>query len=161
MDIRQTLERLCTECIDNSSDEESNETSQPMVVAASILHEHHVKQMPIHQGSTKGRQGNVSRNRVSGHVWLYKDYFHLTKPIYEEHMFQRRYRISRYLFMVIIRGVRDYDPYFQCRPDTIGKLGFTSYQKCSAAIRMLLYVMLGVIFEAYLRMSESTCHESM
>ncbi|KAK1631439.1 hypothetical protein QYE76_005754 [Lolium multiflorum] len=69
--------------------------------------------------------------------------------------------MSRDLFMVILRGVRDYDPYFQCRPDATGALGFTSYQKCSAAIRMLPCGMTADIFDEYLRMSESTCLESM
>jgi hypothetical protein len=51
------------------------------------------------------------------------------------------------LFMVILRGVRDYNLYFQCRPDAAGKLGFTSYQKCSRTIHMLSYEMLGDIFD--------------
>jgi hypothetical protein len=37
------------ECIDNSSDENTDVTSQLMVVAASILHEHHDKQMLVYQ----------------------------------------------------------------------------------------------------------------
>ena len=42
-----------------------------------------------------------------------------------------------------------------------GALGFTSYQKCSAAIRMLSYGMPADIFDEYLRMGETTCLESM
>ena len=89
------------------------------------------------------------------------DYFDRTNPVYPEHLFRRRYRMSRDLFLIIPRGVRDYDPYFQCRPDATGALGFTSYQKCSAAIRMLSYGMAADIFDEYLRMGESTCLESM
>jgi hypothetical protein len=81
MDIRLSLERLRNECIDTSSTEESDETSQLMVVAASILHEHQDKQMLVYRGSMKGHQGNVLRNRVGGHAWLYRDYFHLTDPV--------------------------------------------------------------------------------
>jgi hypothetical protein len=98
-----------------------------MVVVASVLHEHHEKQMPVYRGSTMDRQGNVKQNQVGGNVWLYKDYFHITDLVYKEHMFQRRYRMSSDLFMVILQGVRDFAPYFQCRPDATGKLGFTSY----------------------------------
>jgi hypothetical protein len=76
-------------------------------------------------------------------------------------MFRRRYRVSRDLFLIILRGVRDYEPYFRCRPDATGKLGFTSHQKCSKAIHMLSYGMCGDIFDEYLQMSESTCHEAM
>ncbi|XP_071680111.1 uncharacterized protein [Lolium perenne] len=132
-----------------------------MVDAASILHEHHGKQMSVYRGSKKGRQGNVSRNRVSGHARLYKDYFHLTDLVYKEQMFRRRYRMSRDLFMVILWDVRDNDAYFHCKPDATGKLGFTSYQKCSTTIRMHFYGMFGDIFDEYLQMCESTCHESM
>jgi hypothetical protein len=83
-----------------------------MVVAASILHEHHAKQMQVYRGSTKGRRANMQHNLVSGHALLYKDYFHLTDPVYKEHTCRRRYRMSRDMFMVILRNVRDYYPYF-------------------------------------------------
>jgi hypothetical protein len=68
--------------------------------------------------------------------------------------------MSRDLFMVILRSIRDYDPYFQCRPDTTSALGFT-YQKCPVAIHMLSYGMPADIFDDYLRMGESTWLESM
>jgi hypothetical protein len=42
--------------------------------------------------------------------------------------------MSRKLFGRIIEGVRLHDPYFKCKPDGTGKLGFSSYQKCLAAI---------------------------
>ncbi|XP_071681827.1 uncharacterized protein [Lolium perenne] len=77
------------------------------------------------------------------------------------HRGSRRYRMSRDLFMVILRGVRDYDTYFQCRTDATGALGFTSYQKCFAAIHMVSYGMDADIFDEYLRMGESTCLEFM
>jgi hypothetical protein len=81
-----------------------------MVVAAYILHEHHAKHIPMHRGSMKRRRANVLRNRVGGHVRLYKDYFHLTDPVYKKHMFRRRYWMLGDLFMVILQGIRDYDP---------------------------------------------------
>jgi hypothetical protein len=55
--------------------------------------------------------------------------------------------MPRDMFMVILQGVRDYEPYFQCKPDVTGKLGLTSYQKRSAAIHMLSYGMSGDIFD--------------
>ncbi|XP_040256322.1 uncharacterized protein [Aegilops tauschii subsp. strangulata] len=39
----------------------------------------------------------------------------------------------------------------------MGKLGFSSYQKCTAAIRMLAYGISGDLVDEYVRMSESTC----
>jgi hypothetical protein len=67
---------------------------------------------------------------------------------------RRRYRISSDMFIVILWGV-------SCRPDATGALGFTSCQKCSAAIRMLSYVMAVDIFDEYLQMGESICLEFM
>jgi hypothetical protein len=50
MDIRLSLERLSTECIDTSSDEEFDETLQLMLAAASVLHEDHYKLMSVYRG---------------------------------------------------------------------------------------------------------------
>ncbi|KAK1693600.1 hypothetical protein QYE76_010297 [Lolium multiflorum] len=130
------LDKFRAEVVDSSSDEESDQSTQTLATsAASILHEYNSKQAPVHRGSVKGRSKNLPRNRVEGNLRLHKDYFHRTDPVFKEKMFRRRDRMSRDLFMVILRGVRNYDPYFQSRPDAIGALGFTSYQKCSATIR--------------------------
>jgi hypothetical protein len=111
VDNRQSLERLRKECIDTSSDEECDETSQLMAVVGSILHEHHFKQMMVYRCSKKDCSANVPRNRVGGHALL-KHYYHLTHTVYNKHKFRHRCRISRDMFVVILRGVRDYDPYF-------------------------------------------------
>jgi hypothetical protein len=67
--------------------------------------------------------------------------------------------MSRNFLLKIMQGVRDYDFYF-LKHDATGKLGFTSDQKNCAAIRMLAYVVADLIDE-YLRMSETTCLDSM
>jgi hypothetical protein len=108
MDLGQSIEMLRREGVDTSSDE----TSQLMVVADSIIHEHNRRQIPLYQDSTKGRLANLKR---------YKDYFHLTNPVYKKVMFPRRYRMSRDLFLIILGGVRDYDPYFHRMAHTTGK----------------------------------------
>ena len=54
-----------------------------------------------------------------------------------------------------------HDPYFECKTDALGKLGFSSYQKCTAAIRMLAYGIPGDLVDEYVRMSETTCLMSM
>ena len=38
------------------------------------------------------------------------------------------------LFNRIREGVVGYDDYFECKEDAVGKIGFSSYQKCTAAI---------------------------
>ena len=54
-----------------------------------------------------------------------------------------------------------HDPYFECKTDVLGKLGFSSYQKCTAASRMLAYGIPGDLVDEYVRMSETTCLMSM
>ena len=62
---------------------------------------------------------------------------------------------------VLERGVVGYDDYFECKEDAVGKIGFSSYQKCTAAIRMLAYGVPGDLIDEYVRMSESTCLDSL
>ena len=69
--------------------------------------------------------------------------------------------MAKHLFMRILEGVRLYDDYFEAQPDATSNYGFSSYQKCIAAIRMLTYGVAGDLVDEYLRMSESTCLESM
>ena len=69
--------------------------------------------------------------------------------------------MSRHVFNRIREGVVGYDDYFECKEDVVGKIGFSSYQKCTAAIRMLAYGVPGNLIDEYVRMSESTCLESL
>jgi hypothetical protein len=109
----------------------------------------------------RSERANVDRDREAGHDRLYKDYFDPIKPVYKAKEFHRRYRMPRELFLVILNGVRDYDDYFEAKYDCTGKIGFSSYQKCSAAVRQLAYGVPGDLIDDYIRMSESTCHEAM
>ena len=45
--------------------------------------------------------------------------------------------------------------------DCIGKLGFSSYQKCTTAVWMLAYGVPSDLVDEYVRMSESTCLEAL
>jgi hypothetical protein len=63
--------------------------------------------------------------------------------------------------MVILNGVRDYGDYFEAKYDCTDKIVFTSYQKCSVAVRQLAYGVPGDLIDDYMRMSKSTCHEAM
>ena len=63
--------------------------------------------------------------------------------------------------MRLLEGVRAHDAYFEAKPDATGQYDFSSYQKCTAAIQMLAYGVAGDLVDEYLRMSKSTCLESM
>jgi hypothetical protein len=58
--------------------------------------------------------------------------------------------MSRKFFLMILNGVRAHNDYFTVGPGATGKLGFTSYQKCSAAICMLVYGVVGDLIDEYL-----------
>jgi hypothetical protein len=67
--------------------------------------------------------------------------------------------MPRKLFLTILECVRDYDSYFICRSDAVGKLSLTFYQKCSASICMPAYGVYGDLID--LRMRETTCLDSI
>jgi hypothetical protein len=58
--------------------------------------------------------------------------------------------------MKIVQGVREYDDYFKYKKECTRKWGFTSVQKCTAAIRCIAYGALSDTSVDYLRMAEST-----
>ncbi|KAK1603841.1 hypothetical protein QYE76_027514 [Lolium multiflorum] len=144
--------------IDTSSDEDSDD--EFFTDAALIIHEHIVSQIPVHQGSLPGRAAALDRKREHGHDQLFTDYFQ-PKALFTPAMFRRRFRMSRTLFRRIMDGVKLYDDYFCAKVDAIGKVGLSSYQKCTAAIRMLAYGVAGDFVDEYTRMSESTGLEAM
>jgi hypothetical protein len=53
--------------------------------------------------------------------------------------FRRRFRIDKDLFMKIVQGLREYDDNFKYKKDCTGKWGFTSVQKCTAALWCIAY----------------------
>jgi hypothetical protein len=69
--------------------------------------------------------------------------------------------MSRKLFGRILKGVCFHSTYFQCKPNATGKIVFSSYQKCSTAIRMLASEVAGDLVDEYMHMSGSTCLDSM
>ena len=68
--------------------------------------------------------------------------------------------MNREVFRKIVHGVRDYDDYFELKKDCVGLLGFSSLQKCTAAIRCLAYGVPADSLDDYLRMFETTAVEA-
>jgi hypothetical protein len=69
--------------------------------------------------------------------------------------FRRRFMMNKKLFMKIVQGVIEYDDYFKYKKDCTRKWGFTSVQKCTAALRCIAYGAPPDISVDYLRMAES------
>jgi hypothetical protein len=64
--------------------------------------------------------------------------------------------MSKGLFMNILHGVREFGPYFKLKNEVVGTVGFSSIQKCTAAMMMLAYGAPADTHDDYLHMSEST-----
>ncbi|XP_056858232.1 uncharacterized protein LOC130507549 [Raphanus sativus] len=107
------------------------------------------------QTKKQKKRAYIERNREAGHIRLWNDYFS-ENPTYEEHIFRRRFRMNKELFMSIVYALSQNVPFFQHRPDATGRLGLSPLQKCTAAIRMLSYGSAADAVDEYLRLGEST-----
>jgi hypothetical protein len=75
--------------------------------------------------------------------------------------FQRRFRMNKELFMRIVQGMREYADYFKYKKDCTEKWGFTSVQKCIAALLCIAYGAPPDSTVDYLRMSKTTSIDSV
>jgi hypothetical protein len=69
--------------------------------------------------------------------------------------------MGKEMFVEILHGVREFDPYFKLKHGAVGTDGFLLIQKCTAAMRMLAYGAPADSKDDYLHMSESTAIECM
>ncbi|KAL0008142.1 hypothetical protein SO802_009644 [Lithocarpus litseifolius] len=69
--------------------------------------------------------------------------------------------MSRSLFLRIQSKVETYEPYFIQRRDNAQRLGLSSFQKITAALRMLAYGMAADFIDEYVRIGESIAIESL
>ena len=126
-----------------------------------IVNNHIENQRPLFRGSIVGHEPALNCNRVTGHMLLWDDYFKVPKPLFGPKHFRRRFRMAKHVFNRIREGVVEYDDYFRCKKDALGNIGFSYYQKCTAAIRILAYGVPGDLIDDYVRMSESMCLASL
>ena len=105
-------------------------------------------------GSQVGRTC-VPRNRALGHEMLMRDYF---APVctYPAHLFRRRYRMRRELFVRIVEACEANCHFFTRRRNAAGLMGFSAYQKISAAMRVIAYGIPADYTDEYLRIGEDT-----
>jgi hypothetical protein len=110
-------------------------------------------------GSTVG-QRQVYRDREVGHDHLFRDYF-VDTPTYGSVKFRRRFRMRRELFLSIVERVCAFDQWFVQRPDATGRMGLSSLQNCTVAIRMLAYGVAADATDEYVRLGASTANEAL
>ena len=106
------------------------------------------------------RRAHLFRDRDAANNRLMQDYF-VDNPRYPEHIFRRRFRMSKRLFLRIAGDLEREFEYFEHRPDASGLLGFTAIQKCTSAIRILAYGNTTDINDEYLKMAEKTTRDSL
>jgi hypothetical protein len=111
--------------------------------------------VPRRGGSVCGKAPNKYRSRNAGALLLYSDYF-ADNAINTPKEFHWRFRMNKELFMKIVQGVREYDDYFKYKKDCTEKWGFTTIQKCTAALWCIAYGSPPDTSVDYLRMAEST-----
>ena len=105
--------------------------------------------------TSRKRRPYIRRNHLASHERLYLDYF-ADSPVYPEKVFRRRFQMNRSLFLNIISKVEVPDPYFVQKRNGGKKLGLSSFQKITAALRMLVHRVMGDFMDEYVRIEETT-----
>ncbi|XP_020164006.1 uncharacterized protein [Aegilops tauschii subsp. strangulata] len=101
----------------------------------------------------------LNRNRAHGHLTLMDDYI-APDALFADH-FRRCFQMLKTVFDRLYHGVQSYDDYFILKKEAMGTIGFSGYQKCTTALRMLAYGTFADSWDEYLRMCESTCGDAM
>jgi hypothetical protein len=136
--------------IESDSDEELE------IIAKLVMEE---ERSTLHSPS-KLRRTFIMRDRLQAGKDLFRDYF-AERPLYPHKYFRRRFRMSRLLFCRIQNAVEAHDIYFVQRRDGSKRLGFSSLQKITAALRMLAYGVTANFMDEYLNIGEPTALESL
>ncbi|XP_024011210.1 uncharacterized protein LOC112086489 [Eutrema salsugineum] len=111
--------------------------------------------MVIAQMQQQQKRRYIDRDWEQGHIRLWNDYFQ-EDATYPAHIFRRRFRMNKHLFMRIVDSLSTQISFFQQRRDATGRPGLSALQKCTAAIRMMAYGCVADAVDEYLRPGEST-----
>ncbi|XP_075475817.1 uncharacterized protein LOC142512858 [Primulina tabacum] len=145
------------ENLDNTRNAILNIVAQDQqLVATYIIHQ---EQEVTHGGSIPGHIV-IHRDREIVDRNLFNDYF-ADNPRYNEAMFRRRFRMSRNLFLRIVDEVKNHDIYFTQRSDSVGRLGLSTIQKTTVALRILAYALPADATDEYIKIGESTSIQCM
>ncbi|TVU38735.1 hypothetical protein EJB05_12120, partial [Eragrostis curvula] len=101
----------------------------------------------------------VEKNHAEGHQRLITDFF--SEEVCDEKLFRSRYRLSRPLFLRIVRALGEWSPYFTQRTNVVQASGLSPVQKCSAAIRMLMHGTWEDAVDEYVQIGKSTAVECL
>uniref|UniRef100_A0A0D3D9D3 Myb-like domain-containing protein n=1 Tax=Brassica oleracea var. oleracea TaxID=109376 RepID=A0A0D3D9D3_BRAOL len=140
---------------------EIEECSSHAKVLRLKLHGHGTLFLSKKQGKKrKKKRAYIERNREEGHVRLWNDYFSET-PTYPGNFFRCRFRMNKPLFMHIVGRLSNEVQFFRQKEDALGRLGLSTLQKCTSAIRVLAYGTAADTVDEYLRLGESTTRKCL
>nr|GEY87409.1 protein ALP1-like [Tanacetum cinerariifolium] len=110
----------------------------------------------------------IFRDREDAERCLRADYLddHCKYPLY---YFQRRFRMSRKLFLRIVNDILSYTAnslpqhshFFSSRLDCTVRMSISALMKCTTAIRQFAYGSTADAFDEYLQMSEHTARDAL
>ncbi|XP_075499908.1 uncharacterized protein LOC142538477 [Primulina tabacum] len=140
----------------HASSSSSSSFTRSTVGCSYIIHQ---EQEVTHGGSIPGHIV-IHRDRKIADRNLFNDYF-ADNPRYNEAMFRRRFRMSRNLFLRIVDEVKNHDIYFTQRSDSVGRLGLSTIQKTTVALRILAYALPADATDEYIKIGESTAIQCM
>ena len=108
-------------------------------------------------GGSRPRQRRtvIPRDFVQATERIFRDYF-AEPPLYPPNMFRRRFRMSHSLFLRIKSMLEATEPYFVQRRNAAGRLRLSSFQKTTAAIRLLAYETTADLCDKYVSIGETT-----
>ncbi|XP_024010052.1 putative nuclease HARBI1 [Eutrema salsugineum] len=110
--------------------------------------------------SSKKKRAVIERHREEGHIRLWNDYFS-ENAIYPDHLFRRRFRMNKALFLRIVHRLSNEVPFFQQRRDARGRLGLSALQKSTTAICLLAYGTTLDSVDEYLRLGATTARSCL
>jgi hypothetical protein len=151
-----------SDCFDWSSSDDSDldelleddDTEMMAIVLAVKELEDRAKLLDQRRGSQMGSLC-IPWNRAAGHEQLMQDYF-AEVSTYPPRLFRRRYRMHRSLFVKIVKDCEANSNYFKRRRNTAGTMGFSAFQKITAAMRVLAYGIPTDYTDEYLRIGQDT-----
>ena len=146
MDHHPIFDIIANDTLSSSSDEVE------MIIRFAIEEEH----LNSSGGSRPRRRRTFIRGDfVQATEKIFRDYF-VEPPLYPLNIFRRRFRMSRSLFLRIKSMLEATKPYFVQRRNVTGRLGLSSFQKMTAAIRMLAYGTTTDLCDEYVSIRETT-----
>ncbi|XP_010666752.1 uncharacterized protein LOC104883881 [Beta vulgaris subsp. vulgaris] len=119
-----------------------------------------IKQNVLNRSSKKTHRKVVPRDREGANERLIRDYF-CNQLLYDEGQSRRRFHMRKEVFLRIANALAATDSFFKQRQDSTGRLGASTLQKCTAAIRQLAYGTLADQVDEYVNLGGSTARECL